>query len=123
MYRHKLLEDIVSVVGEYTIVNRTTAVVRLHISCCANVHQLLCGKFIYRNASAFFVYVANLFISFCFQRTSYLSGQYAYCILSAISGENRQEYLKLLPNFKKMSSLCNIVLDNPLYSNPQKRKC
>ena len=49
----------------------TTAVVRLHISCCALVIHLLCGKFIYRNASAFFVYVANLFISFCFQRTSY----------------------------------------------------
>ena len=40
----KLLEDIVSVVAEYTIVNRTTAVVRLHISCCAIVHQLLCAR-------------------------------------------------------------------------------
>ena len=39
----KLLENIVSVVAEYTIVNRTTAVVRLHISCCATVHQLLCA--------------------------------------------------------------------------------
>ena len=29
----------------------------------------------------------------------FFSGQYAYCISSAVSGENRQEYLKLLPNF------------------------
>ena len=117
------LEKLLSRTAQQLLCACISAAVRMSISCCALVIHLLCGKFIYRNASAFFVYVANLFISFCFQRTSYLSGQYAYCILSAISGENRQEYLKLLPNFKKMSSLCNIVLDNPLYSNPQKRKC
>ena len=95
------LEKLLSWTAQQLLCACISAVVRMSISCCALVIHLLCGKFIYRNASAFFVYVANLFISFCFQRTSYLSGQYAYCILSAISGENRQEYLKLLPNFKK----------------------
>ena len=65
------LEKLLSRTAQQLLCACISAAVRMSISCCALVIHLLCGKFIYRNASAFFVYVANLFISFCFQRTSY----------------------------------------------------
>ena len=39
-----LLEKIVYVFEIYSFSGRTTAVVRLHISCCALVHQVMCMR-------------------------------------------------------------------------------
>ena len=57
------LEKLLSRTAQQLLCACISAAVRMSISCCALVIHLLCGKFIYRNASAFFVYVANLFKS------------------------------------------------------------
>ena len=63
--------------------------------------------------------ITNFFRHYFLSRTEVIVAIFLFFIMDI----NRKYFIFIFYKIQKRSSLCNMVLDNSLSNNPQKRKC